>query len=79
MVHLFRTSLGAMALAAAAFDSGETAQAANGPFLAHQALYDLSLVKSRGKLSTDTGTASAIPAAHRNWLAERPAIAMSRL
>ena len=47
MVHLFRTSLGVMALAAASFCLGDRAQAANGPFLAHQALYDLSLVKSR--------------------------------
>jgi envelope integrity protein B len=47
MVHLFRTSLGVMALAVAAFGPGAGAQAANGPFLAHQALYDLSLVKSR--------------------------------
>ena len=47
MVHLFRTSLGVMALAAAAFGPGGVALAANGPFLAHQALYDLSLVKSR--------------------------------
>lgn len=47
MVHLFRTSLGVMALAAAAFGPGAGAQAASGPFLAHQALYDLSLVKSR--------------------------------
>ena len=52
MVHVFRTSLGVMALAAASFGLGvlglgDDAQAANGPFLAHQALYDLSLVKSR--------------------------------
>ena len=47
MVHLFRTSLGVMALAAAAFGPGGGAHAASGPFLAHQALYDLSLVKSR--------------------------------
>ena len=47
MLHLFRTSLGVTALAAAAFGPGGVAQAANGPFLAHQALYDLSLVKSR--------------------------------
>src|SRR3954452_10145595 len=45
MLHLFRTSLGVTALAAAALGGG--ALAANGPFLAHQALYDLSLVKSR--------------------------------
>ncbi|PSO14706.1 DUF1849 domain-containing protein [Bradyrhizobium sp. MOS003] len=52
MVHLFRTSLGVMTLAAASLGLGDlglggAAQAANGPFLAHQALYDLSLVKSR--------------------------------
>lgn len=47
MVHLFRTSLGVMALAAAVFGPGGGALAANGPFLAHQALYDLNLVKSR--------------------------------
>jgi hypothetical protein len=47
MVHLFRTSLGVTALAAAAFALGGEAAAANGPFLPHQALYDLSLVKSR--------------------------------
>ena len=47
MVHLFRTSLGMMALVATAFGAGGGADAASGPFLAHQALYDLSLVKSR--------------------------------
>src|SRR3954453_12928852 len=47
MLHLFRTSLGVTALAAAALAPGGGALAANGPFLAHQALYDLSLVKSR--------------------------------
>src|SRR5215467_1577696 len=47
MLHLFRTSLGMMALATAALGAGSGAQAANGPFLAHQALYDLNLVKSR--------------------------------
>ncbi|MFT4120753.1 cell envelope integrity EipB family protein [Bradyrhizobium sp.] len=47
MVHLFRTSLGVMALAVAIFGGSGGASAANGPFLAHQALYDLSLVKSR--------------------------------
>ena len=46
MVHLFRTSLGMMALVATAFGAGGGADAASGPFLAHQALYDLSLVKS---------------------------------
>ncbi|MBR0831201.1 cell envelope integrity EipB family protein [Bradyrhizobium manausense] len=47
MVHLFRTSLGVMAFAAAALAAGGEAAAANGPFLPHQALYELSLVKSR--------------------------------
>lgn len=47
MVHFFRTSLGLMALAAASTGLGGVADAANGPFLAHQALYDLRLVKSR--------------------------------
>lgn len=47
MVHLFRTSLGAMALAAAALGPCSGVAAASGPFLSHQALYDLSLVKSR--------------------------------
>lgn len=48
MLHLFRTSLGVMALAAAAFGLDDAAAAAaNGPFLPHQALYDLNLVKSR--------------------------------
>jgi envelope integrity protein B len=47
MVHLFRTSLGVTALAVAAVGLGGWAEAANGPFLAHQALYELSLVKSR--------------------------------
>src|SRR5215218_11440735 len=47
MLHLFRTSLGVTALAATALAPGGGALAANGPFLAHQALYDLSLVKSR--------------------------------
>ena len=50
MVHLFRTSLGVMALAAAAFGldlGGKANAAASAPFLSHQALYDLSLVKSR--------------------------------
>src|SRR6516165_10947877 len=45
MVRSFRTSLGALAIAALACGP---AKAAGGPFLPHQALYDLSLVKSRG-------------------------------
>jgi len=53
MVHLFRTSLGAMALATAALGFGlglgpGEAVAASEPLLSHQALYDLGLVKSRG-------------------------------
>ncbi len=47
MVHFFRTSLGVIALAAASIGLGGMAEAANGPFLAHQALYDLRLIKSR--------------------------------
>jgi hypothetical protein len=48
MVHLFRTSLGLLALATAAFAVGDEAKAAPAtPFLSHQALYDLNLVKSR--------------------------------
>ncbi|TPQ40096.1 DUF1849 domain-containing protein [Bradyrhizobium guangdongense] len=47
MVHLFRTSLGVMAFAAAALAASGDVMAASGPFLPHQALYDLSLVKSR--------------------------------
>jgi hypothetical protein len=45
MVRSFRTSLGALAIAALACGP---VKAAGGPFLPHQALYDLSLVKSRG-------------------------------
>src|SRR5215470_5472786 len=47
MVQFFRTPLGVIALAATGFVLGGSAAAANGPFLSHQALYDLSLVKSR--------------------------------
>ncbi|MBV9565598.1 MAG: cell envelope integrity EipB family protein [Bradyrhizobium sp.] len=45
MVHSFRTSLGVLAIAMAA--CGPAAAGANVPFLPHQALYELSLVKSR--------------------------------
>jgi hypothetical protein len=46
MAHSFRLSMGALAVAAITFGS---AQAGAGvPFLPHQALYELSLVKSRG-------------------------------
>jgi hypothetical protein len=46
MVHSFRLSIGALALAALAF--GPARATAGVPFLQHQALYELSLVKSRG-------------------------------
>jgi hypothetical protein len=44
MVNLFRTSLGVLAMAAVACGPAKAA----GPFLPHQALYELNLVKSRG-------------------------------
>ena len=49
-LHQFRTSLGVLAIAAAACALGGGPAIAAGamPFLPHQALYDLSLVKSRG-------------------------------
>src|SRR5580698_5612598 len=47
MVQFFRTPLGVILVAATGFVLGGSAAAANGPFLAHQALYDLNLVKSR--------------------------------
>ncbi|WP_407174948.1 cell envelope integrity EipB family protein [Bradyrhizobium sp. STM 3562] len=46
MAHSFRTSLGALAIAALA--CGPVQAWAAVPFLPHQALYDLSLLKSRG-------------------------------
>jgi len=46
MGHSFRTGLGVLAIAAVA--CGPAKAAANAPFLAHQALYELSLLKSRG-------------------------------
>src|SRR5215467_6805072 len=46
MAHSFRLSLGALAVAAIAF--GPAHAAAGLPFLPHKALYDLSLVKTRG-------------------------------
>jgi hypothetical protein len=46
-VHRFRTSLGVL-LAVAAMACGPAVAAGTMPFLAHEALYDLSLVKSRG-------------------------------
>ena len=46
MAHLFRTSLGVLAVAAVA--CGPVKAAGVAPFLPHQAMYDLSLVKSRG-------------------------------
>ncbi|THD67244.1 MAG: DUF1849 family protein [Bradyrhizobium sp.] len=60
MARSFRISLGdvrllALTVAAVAFTSGVSLgradAAASGPFLAHQALYDLNLVKSRGSNS----------------------------
>src|SRR5436309_9011683 len=52
MAHSSRTSLGLLAIAAVvlewSFASGESQAAAGGAFLPHQALYELSLVKSRG-------------------------------
>ena len=52
MAHSSRTSLGLLAIAAVVlewgFASGESQAAAGGAFLPHQALYELSLVKSRG-------------------------------
>lgn len=52
MVQAFRNSRGVMALGlaalgVAALEVGATAASASGPFLSHQALYDLRLVKSR--------------------------------
>src|SRR5215475_6883527 len=46
MGHSFRTSLGVLAVAAFAW--GPAQAAASAPFLPHQALYELSLLKSRG-------------------------------
>src|SRR5947199_3861646 len=52
MAHSSRTSLGLLAIAAVvlewSFASGESQAAAGGAFLPHQALYELSLLKSRG-------------------------------
>jgi hypothetical protein len=46
MAHSFRLSMGALAVAAVTVGSAEAG--AGTPFLPHQALYELSLVKSRG-------------------------------
>ncbi len=46
MAHSFRLSMGALAVAAITF--GPVQAGAGVPFLPHQALYDLSLLKSRG-------------------------------
>src|SRR5215831_694041 len=46
MVQTLRTSLGVLAISALV--CGQATAAATAPFLPHQALYDLSLVKSRG-------------------------------
>jgi hypothetical protein len=58
MAHASRTSLGLLTIAAVVFGSGfasgETQAAAGGAFLPHQALYELSLVKSRGSNSIDS-------------------------
>jgi hypothetical protein len=51
MALSFRLSMGALAVAAIAFGP---ANAAGLPFLPHQALYDLSLVKSRGSSPIDS-------------------------
>ena len=55
MVHPFRTSLGVSAILAVAFMSCGPADAAAGvSFLPHQALYELSLVKSRGSTTINS-------------------------
>src|SRR5438552_6556365 len=58
MAHSSRTSLGLLAVAAvvlgSSFASGESQAAASGAFLPHQALYELSLVKSRGSNSINS-------------------------
>jgi len=52
MVQLWRTSLALLAIAALMASPGKAA--AGVPFLPHQALYDLSLVKSRGSSSINS-------------------------
>jgi EipB-like len=52
MARSFRLSLGALAVAAIAWGPAETMAAV--PFLPHQALYELSLVKSRGSSPIDS-------------------------
>ena len=52
MVQLSRTSLAVLAVAAVVCASGKAA--AGVPFLPHQALYELSLVKSRGSSSINS-------------------------
>src|SRR5271154_5139369 len=58
MAHASRTSLGLLTIGAVIFGSGlasgETSCPARSPFLAHQALYELSLVKSRGSNSINS-------------------------
>src|SRR4030088_2649022 len=49
MVNPFRTSLGVLAMAAVVCGPAKAA----GPFLPHQALYELNLVKSRGSTSIE--------------------------
>lgn len=52
MAHSFRTSLAVLAIAAVA--GGPARAAASVPFLPHQALYDLNLLKSRGSSSINS-------------------------
>lgn len=52
MAHCFRTSLGVLAIAALACGPAKAAGVV--PFLPHQALYDLSLAKSRGSNEVDS-------------------------
>lgn len=52
MAHVLRTSLAVLAMASVA--SGHARAAASVPFLPHQALYDLSLLKSRGSSSINS-------------------------
>jgi hypothetical protein len=58
MAYPSQTSLGLLTIAAvvfgSSFASGETQAAAGGPFVAHQALYELSLLKSRGSNSVNS-------------------------
>src|SRR5437667_523131 len=51
MVHSLRTSFAVLVVGLASFGA---AKATGGPFLPHQALYELSLVKSRGSTNIDS-------------------------